>query len=412
MIDKMTSELAGSSDDVKPNIVQKYEIKQEALQTSSQTPPLSFLSETSVDNFLSCKIEAKEYADIITNFLRKFDSIVHFQKTIVTPLYCEISYDIEKQTIINDIFANQNKVLEELNIKTFNLLYKNNTVRFEILNKTPSKVSLKSALTMLGDIKPNRYIIGIDENSNTVAIDINDKPNTVLIGTKGSGVSMLLTVMIVSLAYTNNPKNLGIMVLSPNNDKSLKILSQLPHFIEPIKYEQLDVSKSLMDLRVEIAKRETLLSKSKSRTIEEHNRRSPSEIDHLKRIVVIILNFNIISRISVENHELLTDLLKKGADVGISTILKTNSVDQQLLDKGIYKNLDAKLVMKLEFEQESIQLLDSRRGVELFGNGDGYYFDTKEKKNIRFQSCYMNIKELEQTIKIIETFYSIKSKII
>ena len=410
--EKIVNELNASNDDVKPAIVQKYEIKQEALHSSSATPPISFLSETSVDNFLSCKVEAKQYADIITNFLHKFDSIVHYQSTVVAPLYCEISYDVEKQSIVSDIFANQEKILEELKIGAFNLLYKNNSVRFEILNKTPSKISLKSILASCKNVQPNQYVVGADESGKPLLVDISKNTNTVLMGTKGSGVSMLMTVMLVSLAYTNTPKKMGMIVLSPRSDKSLKYLSRLPHLTLPVQHEQLEITKALTNLQIEINNREALFAKSKVRSLKEYNDKNNNEVDNLKQMVVVINNFNIISKISVENYRLIIDLLKRGASVGVSVILMTNNVDHQLLDKDIYKNLDVKLVMKLEFEQESIQLLDSRRGVELFGNGDGYYFDNKLKINLRFQSCYMNIDELDQIVKIIETFYSVKSKLI
>jgi S-DNA-T family DNA segregation ATPase FtsK/SpoIIIE len=391
--------------------LQKSTIKQEAIQITSMTPPISFLSETSVDNFLSNKTQAKQYADIITSFLHKFDSIIQLQKINVTPMYCEIAYDVEKQDIINDIFSAQSEILEELKVDFFNILYKNNTIRFEILNNAPSKISLKSIYSLLKKVEFNNAIVGVDENSVPLLINIVKKPNMLLVGTYGSGVSMLMTTLLISLAYSNNPKDLGMVILSPNNDKVLKHLCLLPHLIYPIKNEQHDITKTLIDLQNEINNRELLFKKSKSRSLNEYNSSQRNDIDYLKRIVISIFNFNIISKISIQNRDLIVDIIKRGSRVGISVILLSNNVDSEVLNQEIYKELDTKLFMKLEFEQESIQLLNSKRGIELFGNGDGYYFDSESKQHTRFQACYMNIEELIQVIKIIETFYSVKSKL-
>lgn len=405
-------ELEVHANDVKPDIYQKSDIKNEAAQIAANTPPISFLSETSVDNFLSNKTDSKLYGDTITNFLHRFDSIVHLQKIVVAPLYSEISYEVEKDSVINDIFLAKNEILSELKLNSFNILYKNKVIRFEIPNKLPSKISLKSIYSILKQIETNNCVVGIDENLSPILIDIIRKPNIALIGTRGSGVSMLMTTMLTSLAYTNSPKQMSMVILSTTNDKSLKCLGLLPHLLYPIQTEQLEITKILLSIQDEINKRESMFQTKKCRSLENYNALQGNDFDRLKRIVVSIINFSIISKISLQNHELITDILKRGPKYGVCSILLTNVVDQELLNEDIYKKLDAKLLMKLEFEQESIQLIDSKRAIELFGNGDGYYFDSESKQHIRFQACYMNIEELTQVIRVMETYYSVKSKLV
>lgn len=406
-----SNELETKSSDVKPNILQKSLIKQEAIQIASFTPPISFLSETSIDNYLVNKAQTKQYADIITAFLHKFDSIIQLQKTITAPLYCEITYDVEKPSIVDEIFSSQNEILNELKIQAFNVLYKNNTVRFEIANTLPSKISLRSVYSLLKNINTDKAIIGVDEESKPLQIDITRKQNIVLIGTYGSGVTMLMITILISLAYTNNPKAMEMVILSPNNDKVLKHLSMLPHLLHSIKNEQHEITRILISIQDQINKRELQFKSVKAWSLEDYNATQMNDIDKLKRIVVAVFNFNLISKISLQNRNLIIDILNRGPQIGITTILLANNVDQELLNSDLYKLLDVKLLMKLEFEQESIQLLDSKRGIELFGNGDGYFFDSETKKYTRFQACYMNVDELVQTIKIIETFYAAKSKL-
>lgn len=403
-------ELDVHKDDIKPDIFSKSTIKQEAITIDSTTPPISFLSETSIDNYLSNKSDSKTYGDTIAIFLRKFDSIIHLQNTIVSPLYCEINFEVEKVDIVNDILRSRDEILNDLKLDSFNVVYKNNIVRFEIANKNPSKISLKSIFSSLKNVEQNKIVVGVDENTNPLLIDIVKKQNIVLLGTLGSGASMLMTTMMISLAYCNNPKKIGFVICSPSNDKALKHLNRLPHLLYPIKSEQREITEVLINMQKEIENRELLFKKNKSQNLENYNNQV-DDTNYLKRVVLSISNFNLISKISVQNHNLIIDILKRGPRVGICTILFGNNVDQELLNEDLYKEIDIKLLMKLEFEQESIQILGSTRAKELFGNGDGYFFDTQQKQHIRFQGCYMNVEELIQIIKVMETFYTVKSKL-
>ena len=62
--------------------------------------------------------------------------------------------------------------------------------------------------------------------------------------------------------------------------------------------------------------------------------------------------------------------------------------------------------MKLSTESESLQVFDNYRGFQLYKNGDGYYLHNNEK--LRFQSCYLNIQEMNAVIYIINNFYKEK----
>jgi hypothetical protein len=80
------------------------------------------------------------------------------------------------------------------------------------------------------------------------------------------------------------------------------------------------------------------------------------------------------------------------------------------MDPSIYEHIDTKCILRLETEQESLWVFDTYRGVQLFGNGDGFFVDDKAKTKTRFQTCYLNVNELVEIIKIVKTFYEVKEE--
>jgi hypothetical protein len=110
----------------------------------------------------------------------------------------------------------------------------------------------------------------------------------------------------------------------------------------------------------------------------------------------------------LDNIELLKNILGSGPRAGVSIILLSVTANNETLEPTIYDQMDAKFILKLESQNESLRMFDNYRGIQLYGHGDGYFFDVKAEKRTRFQACYMNAEELNQIINIIQTFYSIK----
>jgi S-DNA-T family DNA segregation ATPase FtsK/SpoIIIE len=395
-------------EDVVPAIHGKTEILQEAIKADHLVPPVSFLTDTSIDHYFDNKNDGENYEAKITKFLARNDFVATYQKTIVMPLFIEISYDVESQTTIDNILKSQNDLLGDLKLDTFNISFKGNTVRFEIPNDKPSKISIKSILMAHPEISSEIAIVGMGYENNPLTLDIDKHPRSLIIGKRGSGGAMLLSVIITSLAYINQPKLMEIIILSPVGDKSLKYFDHLPHMKYPVISDLTDTVNKLHDLRNEIAERESKFAELGATNIKEANRYIGNTNTPYKEILLVISAFDKIIKNSLQNMELIGDLLKRGPAAGVRFILLATNVNNESIEPTIYNQFDIKFILKLESEQESLRMFDNYRGVQLQGNGDGYYIDTKADKRIRFQTCYLNVDELIQIIKIIKTFHEAK----
>jgi hypothetical protein len=403
-------ELSGEKHDVEPIIHQSVQIKQEANRVEQLTPPISFLTDTSVDHYYDNKNQMQKKQEAISKFIKKLKIDSAYQNTIVMPQYSEISFEVPSKKDIEEILRAQNELLEILKVDKFNISFKGNIIRFEIPNKYASKISIRQILNSAPQIKNYETVAGLTIDTTPLILNLNKHPNTLIIGRRGSGAAMLLTTLLMTLAYVNTPSELEYIVLSPLGDKSLKYLDNLPQMQGPL-IEQLDecVTKLHQILQV-IEDRESKFNEAGAKTLDEFNKFQNSDALKLKTIVLTISAFDHLIKNSLQNTEILQNILKRAPHVGVKTILLAINVNNESIEPKIYGAASAKFILKLESEHESLKIFDSYRGTQLYGNGDGFYFDKVNNKKTRFQTCYLNVNELAETVKVIKTFYNAKEQ--
>jgi DNA segregation ATPase FtsK/SpoIIIE-like protein len=387
------------------------QIKQEASKLEQLTPPVSFLTDTSIDHYYDNKSQSQKAQQVISKFIKKLNIDFAYQNTIIMPQYAEISFEVPSKKEIDEILKAQTELLNVLKVDKFNISFKGNIVRFEIPNKISSKISIRQIFNSIQQLKINEMIAGLSIDNTPLVVDTNKHPNTLIIGRRGSGAAMLLTVLLISSAYVNTPSEIEYILLSPLGDKSLKYLENLPQMQSGIIDQPDECIAKLHQVLDIINDRESKFKEIGAKTLEEYNKYQSNTTIKLKTIILVISAFDQLVKNSLQNLEIFQTILKDGAKVGIKTILLAINVNNESIEPKIYENTNARFILRLESEHESLKIFDSYRGVQLYGNGDGYYFDQVNGKKLRFQSCYLNANELAETVKVIKTFYHTKENL-
>ena len=167
----------------------------------------------------------------------------------------------------------------------------------------------------------------------------------------------------------------------------------------------------LLSYNNEIIDRKNAFEQLSASNIDEYNIAAKETGQELMPTKLLIFNdFNEIVKGNYQYLGLLRNILVDGQNCGIKIILAANNVTSEVIDQNIYNNVKTKLILRLETENESLQIFDSYRGSQLYGNGDGYMFNESPDDKIRFQTCYLNQRELDEIVKIISTFYQAKTE--
>lgn len=400
--------LSKNSDDVKVRKTSILAIKRS--QIKNQTPPISFLTDTSVDNYQKNKLFADQVASGINRFKEYYQLPVTYQKTVIMPLFSEIFFTANSDKTIEEFIRHEMELAHFTKLNQFNISFKGSELRVEFPNQKPSKVSMKSILSN-NKIETNKEnaLIGYGYGNNPLFINLHDQPNNLIIGSKGSGRTILISLILLTYCYLNSPENNEVIVINNKTTTFTTSIDKLVHVKKVIYQDDLneEVIKTLDEILKEIKYRNTLFTNHKVNNIDEYNDLAlHSDLPILKNKIIVFNDFTSIVKQNNYHLKLIRDLMSQGRNLGFRTIINADTIDQYTFDSGLLENIDNRFIMKLSTESESLQVFDNYRGFQLYKNGDGYYLHNNEK--LRFQSCYLNIQEMNAVIYIINNFYKEK----
>ncbi len=403
-----------TNDDVKVLKQSKVEIKNAALNTQIKTPPVSFLTDTSVDYYQQNKLRAQQVRTKISGLVEELGLHCEYVNTIIMPMFSEILYRVDNQNTIDTIIKNESQLASLTGLKQFNLSFKNHELRIEYMNDHPSKVSIKSVLSA-NKISVNQQsaLVGYSYGNNPLLLDLNKNHSLLIVGQKGSGSSMLLSVLILTYAYLNTPTLNSFDLICYRDNTFIQTISNLKHVDQVIKAQNAtnEIGLMLEQYAKLIAQRKELLDKHNLKSIKEFNKDAESLNEQpLTYKTLIFMDFNQIVNNNFYYIKMLNNIIVAGKNLGINVIIVGNEIDSMVLDPSIYQAVDSKLILKLATESESLQVFDNYRANQLYGNGDGYYLSNKENK-LRFQTSYLNQNEANEIIKIINNFYKEKQEL-
>ena len=406
-----TKELVRQKDDIRLDAFKRDKIKYEANKSDVSTPPLSFLIDTSVDNYQYNNLVAGEIKNIITRLNNASKINMQYESTNIMPLFTEIKYTANSQGDINAFLKKGNEICSLSKLKEFNVSFKNNSVIIEYLNQKPSKVSIKSILTN-NSVQTNMFysIAGIGSGANSMFVDFNSQPTILIIGKKGSGASMLSSSLIISAAYLSSPTLLNFDIIAKEENSVIQNLSTLPHVHSVATVANSNEISALLNLYVdEIKTRKEKLQQSGAKEQTEFNKVCHQLNFKLMKTRILVFNdFDEIIRNNFQYISQIKYILTNCRDVGIKIMFVATHVTGEILNENIYSNIACKFILKLEYENESLQVFDNYRAFQLFGNGDGYFLSQNNNQKVRFQTCYLNQNDLNRIVKIINVFYQAK----
>ena len=259
------------------------------------------------------------------------------------------------------------------------------------------------------DVARNKgnLLLGVCANERALFLNLYKQSSILIAGTKGSGASMLLSNMLATYAYLNEPTN-KFVILAKNDNVVLDNFRILPHtdFVAKVDYTTNNVADILRDFVDTINRRLDNYRSIEVENFDEYNAycRKAKQLQESRK-TLIFCDFNEVVANNYEYTSLIQKILLNGHRCGVHIIIMTNFVNDEILQASIYQNISTKIVLKLSTEAESISLFDSYRGFQLYGNGDGYIYGRDPSEKIRFQTCYLNQNELSKIIEIINNFY-------
>ena len=284
----------------------------------------------------------------------------------------------------------------------------------EIPNPKPTLVSIREVLSSQEFQSAKTILpvaVGKSVAGNVVVADITEMPHLLIAGATGSGKSVCINAILITLLYKARPEELKLLIVDPKKIE-LGCYNGLPHLLVPVVTDAKKVAQALNWLVAEMERRYDHLSKAGVRNIAAYNARpisrdgtSPEKDipDRLPYIVTIIDELADLMMISPVDVELaITRLAQLSRSVGIHLIIATQRPSVNVITGVIKANFPARISFQVASKVDSRTVIDANGAETLVGNGDLLFMPPGTSKLIRAQGTYVDDSEIQRVVKFVK----------
>jgi len=275
-------------------------------------------------------------------------------------------------------------------------------VGVEVPNIQSSFVYLKEVLMSSEFQKSDSKLtlaLGKDIAGQPVMADLGEMPHLLIAGTTGSGKTVCMNSLILSMLFKATPQELKFLMVDPKMVE-LAPFNGLAHLLCPVVTDAKKASVALNWVVNEMEGRYQLLAKLGVRNIEAYNNKQ----EKLPYIVVIIdelADLMTVARDQIENA--ITRLAQLSRAVGIHLILATQRPSVDVITGVIKANFPARISFKVASKVDSRTVLDMNGADKLLGRGDMLFLRPGESKLIRAQGSLLDDKEIDRIVDFIKS---------
>ncbi len=279
-------------------------------------------------------------------------------------------------------------------------------VGIEIPNKQIDTIFLKEILQSPLFQKAESELtmaVGKDIVGNPFVTDLKKLPHLLIAGTTGSGKSVGINAMLVSLLYRNSPDDLKLLMIDPKM-LEFSIYNDIPHLLTPVITQAKQAIVALANMVVEMEKRYKLMSKTKTKNIENYNAKAKKEgYSTFPYIVVIIDELADLMMTSGKDVEFyIARLAQMARASGIHLIVATQRPSVDVVTGLIKANLPSRISFKVGQKIDSKVILDTMGAESLLGRGDMLFTPPGTSGLIRLHAPFITEKEIETIVEFLK----------
>lgn len=366
--------------------------------------------------------EIEESKKIIVETLEGFRIGCEISDVVVGPAITRYDVIILDRTNIKSSLRYRESIamaLKKENVNAY-LNYSKGALSIEVPNAKRSVVGLKTMMrsTAYTNAKANSLTFALGKNVEGACIcpDITKMPHLLVAGTTGSGKSICLSSLLISLLYKYGPEELRFILVDP---KQVEFISydKLPHLmINEIIY---DVDKAIKALNWAIKEMERRYSLFKDMTesganakgglkvatkdINEYNSHLEEGQEKLPKIVIVLDEFgDLMLQAKKDIESRIIKLVQKARAAGIHLILATQRPSVDCITGLIKSNLPTRIGFKVGSFDDSRTIFDVGGAEKLLGKGDMYFRSAERPELMRIQGCFVDTPEVQRVTDFIK----------
>ena len=259
-------------------------------------------------------------------------------------------------------------------------------VRIRDVMQTPQFVDHKSKLAIA---------LGRDVAGNPQVADLAKMPHLLIAGATGTGKSVAINSLFISLLYRNTPQDVKFIVIDPKRVE-LNLYNGIPHLLTPVIIDHEKAVNSLKWSVAEMDRRYKLLSEAGKRNLVEYNEAHELRLPYIVILVDELADLMAVAQADVEAA--IVRLAQMARAVGIHLVVATQRPSVDIITGLIKANITSRMAFAVASQVDSRTILDSSGAEKLLGNGDMLYTSAEFNKPKRVQGAYIGEKEVKKVV--------------
>jgi S-DNA-T family DNA segregation ATPase FtsK/SpoIIIE len=400
------------------NNVQKVEVLEDTKRLLSQIetgkretpknwkfPPIEFLSKPKNEKKIINEAEIDKKIKILLEKLRQFKIEGDVVRYYVGPVVTTFEFKPLPHIKVSKILALQDDLAMALKAQSIRIqapIPGKDVVGIEIPNEKMQIIYLREILE--SDIfkkakSPLTIALGKDIVGAPFVTDLKKLPHLLIAGTTGSGKSVGINAMILSLLYRNSPDELKFVMIDPKM-LEFSIYNDIPHLLTPVITEPKKAIVALNAMVKEMERRYKLMAKMRVKNIEGYNQKVDEKLPYVVIIIDELADLMMTSGKDVEYS--IARLAQMARASGIHLIVATQRPSVDVVTGLIKANLPSRISFKVGQKIDSKVILDQFGAESLLGRGDMLFTPPGITGLIRLHAPFTSEEEIEKVVEFLK----------
>ena len=383
-------------------------------------PPLSMLKEPEYNFNAQQEAVVREKARILEQALQEYKIEAHVVQIDTGPVITMFELQVAAGIKVSQIMSLANDIARALKAPSVRVVAPipgKNTIGIEVPNLDKEVVRVRELATMSAQQVQKMALplfLGKDASGGALVEDLAKMPHMLIAGTTGSGKSVCINSIIMSILMTQRPDMVKLILVDPKMVE-MSLFREVPHLMCPIVTEMERAEKILEWATVKMDERYALLAEAQVRNIVSYNRMTreekyerfqpsteeekaqiPLQLPYIVVIIDELADMMMTAAKEVELH--LSRLAQKSRAVGIHIIVATQRPEAKIVTGLIKSNLPCRVAFRVASRMDSRIVLDQNGAEVLMGQGDMLYLPPGSAKLVRAQGTYLDDAELKLVI--------------
>ena len=379
--------------------------------SSYQLPPVSFLRAGKKDQTDATE-EIRFNRDRLNTALSSFGVNATIRDVTRGPTVTRYDLELEAGVKLNKITNLSGDLALALgveNVRIAPIPDKISTVGIEVPNKIVSAVCLRDIIDSpaFRNAKSKlSFAVGKDIGGSRIIGDIAKLPHMLIAGTTGSGKSVCMNSLIISLLYKAKPDEVKLIMVDPKMVE-LGIYNGIPHLLIPVVTDPKKAAGSLQWAVTEMMRRYRMMADAGVRDLESYNKQARAsaddELEPMPQIVVVIDELADLMLVAAkEVEESICRIAQMGRASGIHLVIATQRPSADVITGLMKANIPSRIAFAVASAMESRIILDTAGAEKLVGKGDMLYAPLGQGKPKRVQGCFITDDEVQEVVSFVK----------